>query len=72
MPKVEFITTGHSHLFGNFSAGDTFTGGEAECKHFVDDAMCAKWVDVQASGHAAPAEAPAAAPAKASVAKRRA
>ncbi|PTT91199.1 hypothetical protein DBR42_04350 [Pelomonas sp. HMWF004] len=70
MPKVEFITTGHSHLVGNFSAGDTFTGGEAECKHFVDEAMCAKWVSVQTPGQAEDAAKVPAVPVKTVAAKR--
>lgn len=75
MPRVKFITTGHSHLAGNFSAGDTFTGDEAACRHFVEDARCAEWDEVQASGQPAgdepAAEAqPVAVPVKAT-AKRR-
>ena len=71
MPRVKFITTGHSHLAGNFSAGDTFTGGEAECRHFVEDARCAVWDDekVAPAGVQAPAKTPKAAkspPARAS------
>ncbi|MDR7331757.1 hypothetical protein [Roseateles asaccharophilus] len=65
MPRVKFITTGHSHLVGNFSAGDTYTGGEAECRHFVEDARCAEWDEVQASGQAKPEARPAAKTAKA-------
>lgn len=64
MPRVKFITTGHSHLAGNFSAGDTYTGDEAACRHFVEDAQCAVWDEVQqvqASGQGAePARGPSA------------
>jgi hypothetical protein len=71
MPRVKFITTGHSHLVGNFSAGDTYQGDKAVCRHFVDDAHCAVWDEekqaaapaasvVQASGQAVkPAKAAA-------------
>lgn len=68
MPRVKFITTGHSHLVGNFSDGDTYTGDEAVCRHFVEDAHCAKWDVVQAS---AQPDAATAAPTKAE-AKRKA
>lgn len=47
MPRVKFITAGHSHMAGNFSAGDTYTGDEAVCRHFVEDARCAVWDNVQ-------------------------
>jgi hypothetical protein len=52
MPRVKFITTGHSHLAGSFSAGDTYTGDEVACRHFVEDARCAVWDEVQTSAAA--------------------
>lgn len=66
MPRVKFITTGHSHMAGNFSTGDTYTGDEAVCRHFVEDARCAVWDEVQASEQQPPAPpSPAEAPAPA-------
>jgi hypothetical protein len=59
MNRVKFTHTGHSHLVGNFSAGDFFTGSPEACRHFVEEARCAEWHPkaVQAPAPAAEAEA---------------
>ena len=55
---VQFTHTGHSHIVGNFSAGDRYTGDEAACRHFVDEAGCAEWADLPAQ-HTEPEQPPA-------------
>lgn len=69
MPRVKFITTGHSHLTGNFSTGDIFTGPEEACRHFVEDAHCAVWDEVQTPAQQPTASAQSAKPRRAAKAK---
>lgn len=45
MRQIEFTHTGHSAIFGNFRAGDLLRCGDAEAKHFVEDARCARYVE---------------------------
>lgn len=60
MPRIRFTHTGHSHLIGNFAAGDLYTGSPEACRHFVDEARCAEWADTSADpSGAAPVQAPA-------------
>jgi len=65
MPRVKFITTGHSHLVGNFSAGDAYNGAEAVCRHFVEDAHAAVWDEVKAEEPVVQTPGPVSAPAPA-------
>jgi hypothetical protein len=47
MTRIRFNTRGSSSAFGNFAPGDELTCGEAEARHFVEDAQCASYVDAQ-------------------------
>lgn len=42
---VKFTHQGHSALVGTFGPGDRFTGDTEFCRHLVEDARCAEWVD---------------------------
>lgn len=55
MPRIKFISSGWSAVFGAFSPGDTLTCGEAEARHFVVDAKAAEYVEPPQHGAAAPA-----------------
>lgn len=44
MPTIKFIRGGCSSLFGNFAPGDVLKCSEAEARHFVEDASCAKYL----------------------------
>jgi hypothetical protein len=57
MRLIEFTHTGHSAVFGSFSAGDRLRCGAEAAQHFVEEARCAKYADSEAS--AAPAAQPA-------------
>lgn len=42
--RIEFTSTGHSAVFGNFSAGDQAELDAHLADHFVHDAMAAKFI----------------------------
>jgi hypothetical protein len=60
MPRIKFTRSGWSAAFGAFSPGDTLTCGEAEARHFVQDAAAAEYVEAPVvpavEAPAAPAE----------------
>lgn len=60
--QITFIKSGSSSQFGNFAPGDKLRCGEAEARHFVEDASCAVYTEKQPASE--PAVEPAAEPAK--------
>jgi hypothetical protein len=44
MKRIQFTSTGHSAVFGNFTAGDEARLPDDLANHFVHDAMAAKFV----------------------------
>ena len=46
MPAVKFTHLGSSPVLGNFSAGDVYRGDAAICRHLVEEARCAEWLDL--------------------------
>jgi hypothetical protein len=45
MRLIEFTHTGHSAVFGSFSAGDRLRCGPEAARHFVEEARCARYAD---------------------------
>ena len=43
---IEFTHNGHSHAVGSFKTGDLFTGDAEICRHFVEDARAANYVEI--------------------------
>lgn len=58
MVQIEFTCTGSSAVFGNFATGDRLRCSAAHAAHFVEQAMCAKYVQAPAA-KAPPPEPPA-------------
>lgn len=44
MPQIKFTANGSSSVYGNFGPGDLLRCSDAEARHFVEDAQCAKYV----------------------------
>ncbi len=44
--QIKFTSSGHSHSFGNFVAGDVLRCPADAAKHFVEDAQAAVYDDV--------------------------
>ncbi len=60
MRKIKFTHTGSSAIVGNFSADETLVCTEAMGRHFVEEARCAVWDDLEPTPAPAPAPAEAA------------
>ena len=59
MRTIVFTAQGSSSVFGNFGPGDRLRCSDAEARHFVVDAHCARYADEEQQSE--PAEAAAAA-----------
>lgn len=50
MRNIKFTHTGHAHAVGNFEAGDVARNLPDDiARHFVEDARCAVYDDVEAA-----------------------
>lgn len=63
MRVIQFTAQGSSSVFGNFGPGDKLRCSDAEARHFVLEAQCAKYADEQAPAAEA-AQQPGAEPAR--------
>lgn len=46
--QIQFTASGSSSAFGNFAPGDILRCSEAQARHYVDEARCAKYVQTPA------------------------
>lgn len=52
MAQIKFNSFGSTAAFGNFAPGDLLVCSDEQAKHFVEDAQCATYVQVQQSSQA--------------------
>jgi hypothetical protein len=48
MKQIRFFAGGCSSVFGNFAPGDLLRCSDAEARHFVEEAHCARYVQPEA------------------------
>lgn len=46
--QIQFTASGSSSAFGNFAPGDILRCSEAQARHYVDEARCAKYAQTPA------------------------
>jgi hypothetical protein len=47
--QIQFTASGSSSAFGNFAPGDLLRCSEAQARHYVDEARCAKYTQPSAA-----------------------
>lgn len=47
--QIQFTASGSSSAFGNFAPGDILRCSEAQARHYVDEARCAKYTQPSAA-----------------------